>query len=56
MDDPRLRWFRKYWKTNPPVHVALAAFLGLGEKKREAQPLADSAGTILGDLLAGHEA
>lgn len=53
MDDPRLRWFRKYWQTNPPVHVALAAFLGIGQKKhREAQPLTDSASTILGDLLA----
>lgn len=52
MDDPRLRWFNKYWKKHPPVHMAVAAYLGIGKKaQRDAQPLKDSAGAILGDLL-----
>lgn len=28
----------RHWETAPPLHVAVAGFLGLGASKREAAP------------------
>lgn len=45
---PRLYALSKYWEENPPVHVLLAAFMGLKKKKSEGANVED----FLADLSA----
>lgn len=54
MDFPRLRWMALDWKKRPPVHVSVAAYLGIGKKDSDAGeilPAADDSAAILDDLL-----
>lgn len=57
MDIPRLIELNKYWKTNPPVHQSVAAYLGTGDKNGDRGagspqlPAADETADILNDLL-----
>lgn len=45
IDIPRLLALKEYWAENPPVHMMVKAYLGIG-KKEEEKP------GNLGDLLA----
>lgn len=33
MDIPRLKKMQHYWQDNPPVHVMVAAYLGIKKRK-----------------------
>ncbi|WP_284281126.1 hypothetical protein [Limnobacter litoralis] len=39
MTIPRLQAMTKYWETAPPVHVMVAAYFGIGKKKKQAEPV-----------------
>ena len=53
LDIPRLNDLNRYWKTSPPVHQSVAAYLGIGDKSAGAAqiPVPDEAADILNDLL-----
>jgi hypothetical protein len=54
MDFPRLRWMALDWRKRPPVHVSVAAYLGIGRKNAgagEILPAVDDTTAILNDLL-----
>jgi hypothetical protein len=42
MDLPRLRELYDYHKINPPVHISVARYLGVGDKDQKAKPPTDS--------------
>lgn len=55
MDFPRLRWMALDWKKRPPVHVSVAAYLGIGRNNSdtpEILPAADDSAAIVDDLLS----
>jgi hypothetical protein len=57
MDLHRLRTLFEHWAKFPPVHVSVAVYLGLGDKRGERDTSQDldprqSAGAILDDLIS----
>ena len=51
---PEVAELTDYWATHPPVHIALAAFLGI--KGRRHPRTTSSADTLLSELGAGFAA
>lgn len=37
MTVPRLKAMTAYWKHSPPIHLMIAAYFGIGDKKEEQQ-------------------
>lgn len=37
MDIPRLRKMQHYWEENPPLHVLVASYMGVGVRKDKKQ-------------------
>lgn len=51
MDLVRLGHLGRYWQASPPVHIAVAAYLGIGkEQAAQPQPVTDTASNILDAL------
>lgn len=52
MDLVRLKHMGDYWRDHPPVHLMVAAYLGIGKNGdgAEPEPVKDSAGDVL-DML-----
>jgi hypothetical protein len=42
---PQLAQLNKYWKSNPPVHVMIAAYLGV--KAKSDEPAVDDIGAFI---------
>jgi hypothetical protein len=42
MTIPRLEAFYRHWKTSPPVHVSVAAYVGWGKSKGSAETATDA--------------
>jgi hypothetical protein len=50
---PRLYGMMDYWKDHPPLHIVLAAFVGIKPSKKNAAPASGSElETIIGDFAA----
>lgn len=41
MTIPRLKGMQKYWEKNPPLHLMVAAYFGLGKSSKPKGDLAD---------------
>ena len=52
MTVPRLQALHAYWRTSPPLHVMVAAYLGIEEKKDATAGKPDR-DTTLDEFLAG---
>lgn len=53
MDFVRLKKFTQYFERHPPVHIMIAAYLGVGaggDEAQSAEPVGDSADAVL-DML-----
>lgn len=50
VDLPRLTALSGYWRRHPPMHIMVAAYLGVGDKPARER---DEDGTSLFDLFPG---
>lgn len=54
LDFPSLKGFTDYWRSHPPVHVMVAAYLGIEPKKKADKPREMDA-TVLAELMTAFE-